>query len=362
MKLSDVTLAEIGIVDASEEADFNSITDFVAELLQAPVALVSIVEPENNRQYFKAAHGLQEPWLSRRQTPLTHSFCKHVRASGEPLVVRDAREHPLVKDNDAIKDLNVIAYLGVPIHDVAGAPVGALCAIDGAPRAWSDEEVEKLRKLAHLVNDQIQLRAALRVSEHQLDALTEQMDARAQAEAELVRLATTDPLTETLNRRAFMERVKHEVARMGRNQDDAAVVLMDLDHFKQVNDTHGHDVGDAVLRVFARRITYNLRAELDVLARFGGEEFVVLLSGIAEKDAFQTAERFRLVMFEAPIVLDDGLSLNVTVSCGTAQLRDCGLDIEQALKRADEALYKAKAAGRNRVVQSLRDVQEQQAG
>ena len=352
MKLSDVTLAEIGVVDAPSDADFDHITDFVADLADAPVALVSIVEPDKDRQFFKAARGLPEPWRSRRETPLSHSFCKHVQASGEPLIVEDSRQHPLVRENPAVEELNVAAYLGVPIRGVSGEPIGALCAIDTAPRAWPDQQVATLQKLAKLVNDQIQLRAALRVSEHQLDTLAEEISARSVAEAELLRLATTDPLTDALNRRAFMDRAKLEIARLRRNQEDAAVLLLDLDHFKQVNDTHGHDAGDMVLKVFAGRLGIILRAELDVIARFGGEEFVLLLSGADRDSARVVADRCRSAMAESPIVLGNGVSLLVTVSCGTAQLRECGLDLELALKWADEALYQAKAYGRNRVVQS----------
>ena len=125
------SLSDLGLVDAGPERDFDNLTDLASALIGAPVSLISFVEPERDRQYFKSARGLPEPWASQRQTPLTHSFCQHVRASGKPLVVEEAMRHDLVCDNLAVRDLGVVAYLGAPVRDAAGEAVGALCVIDG---------------------------------------------------------------------------------------------------------------------------------------------------------------------------------------------------------------------------------------
>ncbi len=121
------------------------------------VSLVSLVEEDRDRQYFKSQVGLAEPYASTRQTPLSHSFCQYVKREGKPLIVRSAHDHPLVRDNLAIRDLNVVAYLGAPIFGADGTPLGALCVIDGSPRDWSDEEVRILSDLTGCVTTEIRL-------------------------------------------------------------------------------------------------------------------------------------------------------------------------------------------------------------
>lgn len=160
------TLEELALVDSPASEDFDRFTRLATNFLGVPVALVSIVDFANDRQFFASATGLPEPWASKRETPLTHSFCQHVVAQGKPLVVEDARMHPLVCDNLAIRDLNVIAYLGLPVTAPDGRNLGALCAIDSQPRAWTDDDIAVLKDLAASVTSQIGLRAALLVSEN----------------------------------------------------------------------------------------------------------------------------------------------------------------------------------------------------
>ena len=130
----------------------------VRRQLDVPVALVTLVSAE--QQVFPGAVGLPEPWQSTRCTPLSHSFCQHVVRSGNPLVISDARDEPLVADNLAIPDLHVIAYAGVPLTDADGVVVGSLCAIDSRPRSWTDEDLAVLTDLAEACSAQLQLKAA----------------------------------------------------------------------------------------------------------------------------------------------------------------------------------------------------------
>jgi len=155
------SLSELGIVDGPPDDGFDRLTRLATLLFNTPVALVSIVEFERNRQFFASQQGLPEPVASKRETPLSHSFCQHVKTSGTPLIVPDARDHPLVSDNLAVHDYGVIAYLGVPIFGTDDDSVGALCIIDNKPRAWNESDVNQLADLAGAVTDQIKLRAAL---------------------------------------------------------------------------------------------------------------------------------------------------------------------------------------------------------
>jgi len=112
---------------------------------------------DEDRQFFKSCLGLPEPWASERGSPLTHSFCQHAVASREPLIVTDAREHPLLRDNLAIRDMGVIAYAGIPLIDDDGNALGTLCVIDSQPRHWTSHQIELLSDIAASVVTEISL-------------------------------------------------------------------------------------------------------------------------------------------------------------------------------------------------------------
>jgi two-component system, sensor histidine kinase and response regulator len=150
-----------GLLDSEPEPEFDRLTRLAARLLDVPVALTSLVDDE--RQFFKSCVGLAGPVADERGTPLSHSFCKHVVHTGQPLVIPDAREMPLVRENLAIPDLDVIAYLGIPLLGPGGQVLGSFCAIDHEPRDWSDEDVSTMEDIAHAVMTEIELRDELRV-------------------------------------------------------------------------------------------------------------------------------------------------------------------------------------------------------
>jgi len=159
------TLEELELVDAGPEESFDNLTKLASMYLGTPVSLVSIVQHSKDRQVFKSQIGLPEPWATERQTPLSHSFCQYVVREDRTLAVEHAPTHPLVRDNLAIRDLNVIAYLGVPIYTPDNEPVGALCAIDETARSWSDNDIAILKQLASCVSDTILLKATIKMNE-----------------------------------------------------------------------------------------------------------------------------------------------------------------------------------------------------
>lgn len=125
-------LQETALLDSPPEEAFDRFTRMAARLLRAPVALVSLVDAE--RQFFKSCVGLPDVFAESRETPLSHSFCRHAVERATPLVIGDAREHPLVRDSDAIRDLGVVAYLGIPLATADGTVLGSFCVLDGQPR------------------------------------------------------------------------------------------------------------------------------------------------------------------------------------------------------------------------------------
>lgn len=165
--------------------------------------------------------------------------------------------------------------------------------------------------------------------------------------AELISLANTDALTLALNRRAFMEEAGRALARERRQQNSCALLMLDLDHFKRVNDRFGHVQGDRVLKSFADRVRERLRAG-DVFGRYGGEEFVVMLLGAGLEDARVLAEELRERVSEAPLSGEGG-TRGLTVSIGIVADEGEG-GVPELIEAADWALYRAKHLGRNRVV------------
>ncbi|HMN08339.1 MAG TPA: diguanylate cyclase [Gemmatimonadaceae bacterium] len=162
-------------------------------------------------------------------------------------------------------------------------------------------------------------------------------------------LAHTDPLTAVLNRRALTERLVSELERVRRYDSTVSLLLIDIDHFKRVNDTHGHLVGDDVLMDVGALLQGAVRA-VDVVARYGGEEFVIVLPETAVSGATVFAERIRELIEAHPFPLPDGGHLHLTASVGVASYPAPGLETaEDLLAAADQALYRAKAEGRNRV-------------
>ena len=172
------------------------------------------------------------------------------------------------------------------------------------------------------------------------------------AEAEATKLAVTDPLTGTFNRRTFLQLAEKEIARARRSKEPLSLVLFDLDHFKAVNDKYGHLAGDEVLKRIVEVARMCLRQE-DLMVRFGGEEFCLLLPQTSTSDAAVMAERIRGATEYSSFLVKDGRGerrINVTVSGGVAGIGDhLSEGIDSLVARADEAMYAAKAAGRNQI-------------
>jgi diguanylate cyclase (GGDEF)-like protein/PAS domain S-box-containing protein len=178
---------------------------------------------------------------------------------------------------------------------------------------------------------------------------------RKQIEAELVRLATTDALTDIANRRHFLELAEREMQRARRHGRPLSLLMADIDHFKSINDRHGHAAGDAVLKAYVAALRRALRQE-DVLGRLGGEEFGILLPETDMDSALEVAERLRRLIGEMEVDVG-GAVLRPTHSIGVAVLRPTGGSFAELMSRADAALYEAKQRGRN-CVHSSSDIDE----
>ncbi len=197
---------------------------------------------------------------------------------------------------------------------------------------------------------------ALRRQEQANLALEREIAERRQLETELRRLADTDPLTDSLNRRRFLEIVNQQIKRSHAAGLRLTILMLDLDHFKRINDRFGHSVGDRALIHFAQSVRGVLRTPA-VLGRLGGEEFAVLLPNCDLKAAIGVARRLKRTV-TTPLRLDgdgDGAEVVLSVSIGVAVLADAEADAEPVMKRADKALYLAKDTGRDRIAWMTED-------
>lgn len=169
-------LYDLALIDSEEEVVYNRITQLARDITGAPSAVMSMVGDEY--QFFKSAVGMG----TLRSTPLSHAFCKHVVADNSPLIVEDARRHPVLFDNGSLRDYNVIGYLGFPLTIASGKTLGSFCVVDRQPRAWSEMDIEIMRELAEIVKYEIEVRALVRkgtFSSAQLDEVHDEIIAFA---------------------------------------------------------------------------------------------------------------------------------------------------------------------------------------
>lgn len=323
-------LMSLGLLHTPAEERFDRITRMATKLLNAPIALVSLVAEDH--QWFKSVHGIEA-----RSTARDISFCGHAIASDGPFIVEDATiderfsGNPLVVESPQIR-----AYAGHPIQvGEGGHRVGTLCVIDVEPRRFTTDDVDTLRDLAAIVEGEIQR-----------GLLTEIQSELLLQRAELQKKAMVDPLTRVWNRGAITDLLEREIAR-ARRGSPVSVAMLDADHFKRVNDTHGHPVGDEVLRELAARVRGGIR-DCDDVGRYGGEEFLVLLGNCNPRFAPVAGERIRAAVGKRPIVTTAG-PLDVTISVGIATYGPGQDDPESLIAACDRALYAAKNGGRNRV-------------
>lgn len=307
-------LQRLAILDTPIEQPFEKIVTLVRTVLAVPIATVTLVD--RDRQWFKAKRGVEA-----NETPRSVSFCTHTIQQRDPLVVEDAEADPRFADSPLVAGPPFIrSYAGVPLRTPDGHNVGSLCAMDTRPRRFSPADIGILSNFANIVCDELELRL----------------------------IAQSDHLTGTLTRRGFVEQVEREIARSTRYSRPGSLIILDLDHFKSINDGHGHAVGDAVLRHVADVIKSTIRPS-DVLGRLGGEEFGILLPETGEREASLAAERIRHAIDAHRVRVSDGLSLHVTASLGVAGLTAGVTAFADWLQAADSMLYAAKQAGRNAV-------------
>ena len=319
-------LFEIGKVVGSDQEPgqtLSRISELLCDVLDADACSVMLLDGERKQLLAKAAYGLRTERMHRLTFAVGEGVAGWVVARGEPALIGDVAADPRFVVIEGAKT-PIVAMACVPI-EARGERIGVLTATSGRADAFAPHHVELLRFIARTIALDVQ-------------------------NLRLQRLAVTDVLTGAFNREFLQQRLPVEIEKAIAGDSALSLAMLDVDHFKTVNDRHGHDVGDEVLAEVAVRLRGAIRAD-DLLVRYGGEEFLIVLPRADAERALEVAERMRVRLADRPIEVG-AVALDVEASVGVAQLRVAERAGESALeliRRADAALYTAKARGRNRV-------------
>ena len=312
--LHDVVDDYLAVADGQEER-FDDLTRLAANFCETRIAAISLTDED--RIFVKSLVGAELP-----ETASENSFWAHAVKEPDLFIVPDASSdirfatHPFVSSTPHVR-----FFAGAPLVAPSGHVVGALCVADQVARDLTDSQKQVLKILARQVIAQLELRSQ----------------------------SVHDPLTGLLNRRYLLEMLERELSRMARKQQPLGLIMLDVDHFKGINDRFGHEAGDLVLKTIAQILHRNSRRE-DVACRFGGEEFILVLPETPLSTTLERAQEVLQAIRETDLKYNGQSLGRITASAGTAcylQHETSPLDL---LRRADQALYGAKAAGRDQMM------------
>lgn len=299
-------LQDLDLLDTEEEERFNRVTRLAQRMFGTPIALVSLVDEE--RQWFKSRQG-----LDATETPRSISFCGHAVLGTDVFVVPDTREDPRFADNPLVMDEPRIRfYAGYPISAPDGSKIGTLCIIDRKPRNFDEADFQVLQDLGRTIEQEIVARG----------------------------MATRDDLTKLSNRRGFMQIARNALEMCRRMKRPASLLYFDIDKFKQINDQYGHAAGDVALTDFARLLSVAFR-ESDVIARKGGDEFCVLLTGSTAGNCRAALARFEALLEAHNRASTAGYDLEYSFGLVEFDAEDHG-SIEDLVGTADERMFAMK--------------------
>lgn len=328
------TLHKLDLLDTPIEHGFEKITRLAQKMFSVPISAITLID--RDRQWFKSAQG-----LDKRETPRSESFCTHAILSDDITVVPDATKHDIFKDNiNVIEDPHIRFYAGCPIN-IENVNIGTLCIIDKKPRDFSKHDMDCLRELTSFVQDEISNHVATDVVNRENKLLTGEV-------TKLQRIAAIDPLTQLWNRlgvKKFFENLQNKTLR---NKTSFAIGMVDVDSFKKINDTYGHNAGDLALKAIANGLVNAVR-KMDTVGRWGGDEFLILLDTEDQdkiKDIFD-----RLIKNINDIKIEyNGHTIDLTITIGVSICNISNLNrsqnLEEILVKADDCLYSGKRAGK----------------
>lgn len=308
------TLYSYILLDTPPEENFDRITRIARTALEAPIALMTLID--RDRQWFKSKQGTDV-----KESARSASFCTYTIQNDEPMVVHDLRKDIRFADNPFVKsEPHLRFYCGVPLKMRDGHSIGSLCILDRKPRKMNDSEMAMIIDLARMTINEIELR----------------------------NLTKMDFLTGLHTCRAFYEIGETEIKKMQRNSGNLSVVAFDIDHFKKINEKYGQLGGDAVLRTIAETCKPHVRPE-DIFGRVGGEEFAVLMPHTTIEDAKKLADKLMAAIDKMHAPVADRL-VKTTCSFGVTSYFPGDKEFAFLLNRGFAALLRAKRGGRDKCV------------
>jgi diguanylate cyclase (GGDEF)-like protein len=335
----------------------NMIIEETTAVMEADRSSLFLVDREKNEMWAKIAQGVETTEI---RFPVGMGIAGTVGKTGEIINIPDAyQDDRFNREFDRRTGYRTRSILCVPLRNMQGEISGAVQVLNKREGVFTADDEALLTALAShaaiaLENadlytklQDLNSRLEEKVTERTAD-LVAANERLSVLNLELEQLSITDSLTQVFNRRFFMERIRQEVKRVNRYGSSVSVLMIDIDHFKQVNDKHGHQAGDTILSGVAGLIKQRLR-ETDVLARYGGEEFVMIATPMELSGAVTLAERIRSLVEDAEFE-HGGRRIKVTISIGVSSWMPAMKDnFEELIRLADDALYGAKEEGRNRV-------------
>ena len=315
------SLDACGIMDTPREERFDRLTRLAKKLYHADVSFLGFIDHE--QQWMKSVtSNLIGPFIGRKQ-----SVCQLIISTGEPLVIGDIQTDERFDGHPVVPMIPLHFYAGVPLMATPDLAIGSLCIMREKPGIEADFDIAPLQALAAIAIDELELRSLNR---------------------DLNRMTRVDALTGLTNRRGFDEALERAQVRCRRTGESLAVMMIDIDYFKALNDSFGHQGGDVALQAIGALMSAAFIRKDDTIARYGGEEFAAILTGSDVTGAMLVAERVRQALSKAAIPHPKTGSL--TVSIGVTARPGTNIDGEQMIAEADAALYEAKRRGRNNVM------------
>jgi diguanylate cyclase (GGDEF)-like protein len=310
-----------------EELLSNILEGAIHAVPAADTGSIYLIDLVTNRLQMKATYGFQDPRVKNLEFASDSGYAANAVREGKATIIPDAHSDPNTRYEGELEEVRAIQSAIVAPLILDERSIGVLSLDSFRLNAFTEDDLNMLTSYAATATAAI---------------------FNAQTHEETQRLAITDALTDVYNRRHFFELAQREFYRAKRYNRPLSALMIDLDHFKRINDTNGHATGDQVLRVVAQRCRESIR-DVDALGRYGGEEFSAILPESTLPEARIVAERIRKCICDEPILTARG-SFEITISIGVASVTDNTHNLTELLNNADVALYTAKQGGRNCVM------------
>lgn len=322
--LHTATAALLTTLDS--EALLSRILDAaISAIPAANKGMIHLIAQDTGQLEMRASIGYHDPRIRRIRIPGSVGYAVKAVSEKTPLLIHNCADDPSCQPGQLDYRKDTQSAIVAPLI-LRNQVLGSLSLESNELMAFNQNDLRLLASFAATATAAIQ---------------------NAHLHQEAQRMAITDDLTGLYNRRGFYELGRREVERARRFQRPLAAIMMDIDNFKQINDTYGHSTGDQVLQAVAQRCRENLR-KIDILGRLGGDEFTILLPETDMFTASSVAERVRQYIAGTPVQTHQ-VNLDVTVSIGIARATDDTPDLDKLIRRADSAMYTAKNGGRNRI-------------